>query len=791
MDSHTQTARRLADFLPHGYCMRWQPALVGTHVVADALIALAYFAISLLLWYFIKRRRDVPFHWIFLAFGLFILACGLTHVMEIVTLWLPVYRIAALSKVVTALVSVVTALALWHWMPRILQIPSVEQWAQAQHELKGTLERFQGTFQHAAIGLAHVEPNGRFLLVNRELCRMLGYTETELLQMNAADLRHPADSAHAWALLAGAVKGGTGSYSVEKRYMHRTGEPIWVHVTVSLVRDATNQPEYLVLAVKEISEQKEKELLVARTLEILQHRDRQIAGLFNQAGLGDFTWNIERNEVTAHPVVWSLYGHPEERGPKPAAWFEERQHPADLPAINAHLAKVLATPSSNVDIEFRIVRPDSSIRWVTCRGRVRRDDAGTPLEVYGLTIDISRRKLAEEAVRESERRLTTLMDALPQLIWFNDTEGNAEFLNQQWYDRTAHEKEHALNRGWLPLIHPDDLPELLVGWGRSLATGQPHEAEFRLKAKDGSYRWHLARSCPLRDPDGKIVRWYGTCTDIEELERRVSERTRDLAEANQELAKKNEEVEAFVYIVSHDLRAPLVNLQGFCKELELSCDELRQTLSDDQQTVGRVFSLPREVSRIQSILTHDIPSSLRYINLSTAKFHRLINALLEFSRYGKREYQLEELELDTLVQSTLDLLRLSIAASGVEVSIGPVPTIYGDATALGQVFANLIGNAVKYLQPGRPGRIEIGGEMEDGCAHCWVRDNGAGLPASARPRLFQVFQRFHPELAEGEGMGLAIVRRIVERHGGRIWAESEEGVGTAFHFTLPSGGRKG
>jgi signal transduction histidine kinase len=103
------------------------------------------------------------------------------------------------------------------------------------------------------------------------------------------------------------------------------------------------------------------------------------------------------------------------------------------------------------------------------------------------------------------------------------------------------------------------------------------------------------------------------------------------------------------------------------------------------------------------------------------------------------------------------------------------------------VFSNLIGNSVKYLKPGRPGHIEIGGEREGREAHCWVRDNGAGLPASAKTRLFQVFQRFHPDLAPGEGMGLAIVRRVVERHGGRIWAEGEEGVGSTFHFTLPCG----
>ena len=117
-----------------------------------------------------------------------------------------------------------------------------------------------------------------------------------------------------------------------------------------------------------------------------------------------------------------------------------------------------------------------------------------------------------------------------------------------------------------------------------------------------------------------------------------------------------------------------------------------------------------------------------------------------------------------------------------------LPPALGDDTAIGQIFANLIGNALKYLQPGRPGVVEIGGETQDGMAHYWVRDNGAGIPASARSRLFSVFQRFHPKLASGEGMGLAIVKRVVERHGGKVWAEGQEGIGTTFHLTLPATG---
>ena len=284
----------------------------------------------------------------------------------------------------------------------------------------------------------------------------------------------------------------------------------------------------------------------------------------------------------------------------------------------------------------------------------------------------------------------------------------------------------------------------------------------------------------------------------DQLEARVRERTAELARANvelrqvnevltartRELAAKNEEVEAFVYIVSHDLRAPLVNLQGFSKELETSCRDLEDTL--------RSASLPASLdSSVQAILKDGIAGALRFITASTTKFQRLIDALLALSRSGKQEYRAEAVDVRAVVDGAILSLHHSIQQHGASVSIDALPPAIGDTTAIGQVFSNLIGNALNYLHPGRNGRIEIGGESPDGVVHYWVRDNGVGIPSSAQRRLFQVFQRFHPDLAQGEGMGLAIVKRVVERHRGRIWADSEEGVGSTFHVTLPAAGAAG
>lgn len=266
-------------------------------------------------------------------------------------------------------------------------------------------------------------------------------------------------------------------------------------------------------------------------------------------------------------------------------------------------------------------------------------------------------------------------------------------------------------------------------------------------------------------------------TDV--LETRVMNRTREFEQTIEELNRRNTEVESFVYTVSHDLRAPLVNLQGFACELASSCQQLQNLLSG--------VSLPPErASSIETLLSEEIPEALHYISISVHKFDRLTEALLSLSRLGRQVYHIVEVNAREVVQNSIGSLQASIEQTGATISLGDLPPCQGDLTAIGQIFANLLSNAIKYRSPERPLKLRIEGRREAAQVHYWVRDNGLGIPQSAIKRLFQVFQRLHPGQAEGEGMGLAIIKRIIERHGGRIWAKSIEGVGSTFHFTLPA-----
>ena len=270
----------------------------------------------------------------------------------------------------------------------------------------------------------------------------------------------------------------------------------------------------------------------------------------------------------------------------------------------------------------------------------------------------------------------------------------------------------------------------------------------------------------------------------EELERRVTERTKELADTNRDLTQKNQENEMFVYSVSHDLRSPLVNLQGFSKELSLTADEVRKLVAAE--------SVPLQVrEKATGLLEGDMRESIRFIQTAVMRLSNIIDALLGLSRVGRIEYQTKIVNTNALVEAVVESLGSTLFDAGISITVGNLSPCYGDSTAIEQLFANLLGNAIKYRDPARPTVIDVG-ELPDSQTGLgdtrtyFVKDNGLGIPVAHQDKIFQAFKRAHPNVASGEGMGLAIVRRIVDRHGGKVWVESQVGRGSTFYVTLPS-----
>lgn len=269
-----------------------------------------------------------------------------------------------------------------------------------------------------------------------------------------------------------------------------------------------------------------------------------------------------------------------------------------------------------------------------------------------------------------------------------------------------------------------------------------------------------------------------------DLEARVRARTEELEEVNRQLARKNEENETFVYTVSHDLRSPLVNLEGFSRELAHNYEELRAILQDAAIPVG-------VRDKVERTLGESATESLSFIHAAVCRLSGIINALLRLSRAGRVQYEPRMTKLGPTLGRVILSLRGTADQKGATITAGELPEAWTDPVACEQVFANLIGNALNYLDPSRPGRIEIGTfASEPDEIGVFIRDNGVGIPVSHQPELFRAFHRLHEHLAPGEGMGLLIVRRLLDRLRGRIWFHSEEGIGTTFYWTLPAGDRE-
>jgi PAS domain S-box-containing protein len=376
---------------------------------------------------------------------------------------------------------------------------------------------------------------------------------------------------------------------------------------------------------------------------------------------------------------------------------------------------------------------------------------------------------------------------LDYAIFMLDPEGRIASWNAGAQRIKQYTADEIIGRHFSTFYPPDAIARNWPQTELEIATreGRFEDEGWRLR-KDGTRFWANVIITALRGGDGELRGFAKVTRDmsdrraqqerIEKLTRELQRRVRDLAAANRELEQKSAENESFVYSVSHDLRTPLVNLQGFSQELTLTTAELKALLEGPGVEPG-------VRDRGLALIADGVEESLAFIRSAVQHLGRIIDGLLRLSRVGRVQYEAVPVDVGEVVREITDAMHGTVARSGARIDCAPLPVVSGDRNAIGQIFANLIGNALKSFDPSRPGHVEIGASAGDPPVFT-VRDNGVGIPADYRGKIFQVFQRVHRHEAQGEGMGLAIVRRIVERHGGRIWFESEVGRGTTFYFTL-------
>jgi len=262
---------------------------------------------------------------------------------------------------------------------------------------------------------------------------------------------------------------------------------------------------------------------------------------------------------------------------------------------------------------------------------------------------------------------------------------------------------------------------------------------------------------------------YGTFQDIT-----------DRKQAHDALQDKSKEMETILRAVSHDLRSPLVNIDGFSGELESDCQRLTEMLKNvtfDEKTK----------KQIEELTNTSIPESLSFIRIGTKKMDGLLKSLSHLAKVGTVKLDIQRLDVNDIAGQVVDTMKFSARKAGAAIEMETLPDCHGDEVQINQTFSNLLGNAVKYLDPDRPGRIRIWGKIEGNMSQYCVEDNGVGIPDHHKPKVFEIFHRVDPKSpASGDGLGLTTTKQIVERHNGRIWLESEEGKGSKFFVAIPT-----
>lgn len=468
--------------------------------------------------------------------------------------------------------------------------------------------------------------------------------------------------------------------------------------------------------------------------------------------------------------------------------FQDITHPDDLDEDLWYVQQLLEGAMNSYVLKKRYLHRDGSTVWINLTCSVVRDAAGKPRHFVSVIEDITQQQEAEERLRASERKLRDseasfrqLADAMPQLVWVAEVDGHTSYYNSRVSEFAGARMQEDGSWLWQGMMHPEDLDRTDKAWTQAIATGQDYVVEHRVKMADGQYRWFLSRAYPFRDENGKVLKWFGTATNIDDqkkqehvLEQKVAERTKELEQLNRALALSNQELEQFAYVASHDLQEPLRKIKAFG-------DMLANNYKEQLGTSGADL-----VGRMQNASTR----------MST-----LIEDVLSFSRISSRKEAPELVDTTLVLKETIQDLETAIFEKNAMIVQEPLQPIVGSKHQMRQLFQNLLSNALKFSKGDVQPVISITSKVVAGKDAGFknqqprpdemyqlieVKDNGIGFEPQYAGKIFQIFQRLHGRSEyEGSGVGLAIVQKVVMNHGGMIEAESSAGEGALFRMLFP------
>lgn len=506
-------------------------------------------------------------------------------------------------------------------------------------------------------------------------------------------------------------------------------EEIYINFVYQPSRNSEGEIDGILVYGVDVSEQ----VLARKKIEESEERFRSLAQTLPQ-----LVWvtDAQGNPEFAS-VRWKTYSGIESRGEKE---WKALVHPDDYDNINAAWVHSLTT-GDMYTAEVRLKNKDGQYKWHAVIGVPVLDKDNKIVKWVGAFTDIHEQKEAIETLKESEKQFSTLANNIQNLTWIADSEGYIFWYNERWYDYTGTTLEEMKGWGWEKVHHPDHIERVVNFVKKAWKKNEPYEMTFPLRGADGKYRWFLTRVFPVNDVEGKILRWVGTNTDIED--QKIKEERKD----------------EFISIASHELKTPLTTVKGYLQLLELSLD----------------------------VNNEDANLYVKKASQSINRLNELISELLDVSkiRLGKLNYTISTFNFNDMVDSTVENIQLTSPTHTI-IKTGKVyGDVTGDKNRLEQVVINLLNNAIKY-SPGAS-EVLINVEQENDKIKVSVKDTGIGMSKGSLNQIFEKYHRIeeHAQHFQGLGIGLYISYEIIQRHNGKLWVESEPGKGSIFYFTLP------